>query len=1186
MIKKLFLLTLALCMVLSLLPVAPVLAETTTTDASTQSKEPTAVAITSAYNDRYTERQLQVGQSTRLYAAIYPAGAGSGITWESSDPDIVRVDAWGMVTALNQGQAIVTATTYNGKTASCRIDVPDGLPELQYQLTVDGKGYEIVGYDAGAYAAHIPATYNGLPVVSIKGGAFKDCIYLRYFTVDAAQQTFYAEGGVIFTNDPEKTLVCFPPAYDLQNYYIVPEGTVKIAPYAFAGLLYTGEYLINTLHTITIPEGVREIGERAFYEVHWQVSVYVPDSLTVIGEHLLEGQTDNVPFYGNEGCAFEQYAQVNRIPFGFVVDDYQNLPTTVKTGVPTNDDLSTIPVLDEGSYFICENIYSVCYSNGKEHYFAGGYIDYTFDLSAYEAENDCEIRLLLLEQLYGDIILDPNGNNAVGFAEPTGLYGMGHTEGDAILRAYDRDGTLIAAKRVNGNFAFSFPGAYNLGVEGGTNTTLTVLPVEPIFVTSPGSYQVNPEEWYQLPDGNIVQYFVLCFPSPSISPDFPDYLNNLSQSLPDYGGTGYAVMVTHTNSAALVDQMNLYSVVFEGMECLLDNDEFACWMSSSYGKTKDYAENAYDILSAVKNVMVGNYYPTSAPIIKAILWGDGSYPHASVNIIRYEDLDTVTMAHEMIHIVDNSTVANQMVAPSAWMEGRAEHISRLVCEALEVPGYQGYSNHYGYNIHSDWSFLSEAQKEDFFYYYYFSVNRYTAYDVGYYFLCYLNRTYGEDVSARIMENIVAVTGYDYHQDTEVNAALFKKCVEDATEVGVFQRFVCDVIEGGKHVPATDAAVETTCAAPGWTEGSSCAVCNKVYVPQQMIPVLPHTPGQIVIENIQERTCTDYRSHDEVIYCTVCEGEVSREKILEEEPLGHTEVVDEATDATCVKTGWTEGKHCGVCQEVLLAQEKVPALGHHDGEPVQENLRDSTCIREGRCDNVIYCTLCKAELRRETITLPAKGHVEVIRPAVETSCAAPGWTEGTVCALCNKVFVPQEMIPALPHTPGQTVVENILPPGCTDYASYDNVTYCSVCNGEASRETIIEYDKPPQGHKEATLLGVEPTCYSSGWTEGVICHICQAVLEPRQKIPTSHNFGEWTVITEATTETTGEEVRSCAFCSKKETRSIEKLTPPAEPAPGNNSGSTSDSGNSGWIFIAVAAVAVGAALTLILLKKKK
>ena len=48
---------------------------------------------------------------------------------------------------------------------------------------------------------------------------------------------------------------------------------------------------------------------------------------------------------------------------------------------------------------------------------------------------------------------------------------------------------------------------------------------------------------------------------------------------------------------------------------------------------------------------------------------------------------------------------------------------------------------------------------------------------------------------------------------------------------------------------------------------------------------------------------------------------------------HTEVIDEAKEATCTETGETEGKHCSVCNTVTVAQQEIPAKGHNyvDGE---------------------------------------------------------------------------------------------------------------------------------------------------------------------------------------------------------------------------------------------------------------
>lgn len=70
----------------------------------------------------------------------------------------------------------------------------------------------------------------------------------------------------------------------------------------------------------------------------------------------------------------------------------------------------------------------------------------------------------------------------------------------------------------------------------------------------------------------------------------------------------------------------------------------------------------------------------------------------------------------------------------------------------------------------------------------------TADSVGYYFFRYLCETYGEGVSARITANLAALTEYSNRANDESCAVQFRQCVEAATEPGVFQNFVRDVIE--------------------------------------------------------------------------------------------------------------------------------------------------------------------------------------------------------------------------------------------------------------------------------------------------------------------------------------------------------------------------------------------------------
>ena len=67
-----------------------------------------------------SERQatLQVGETLKL-----TVDCNCGGTWESSDDAVATVSNTGLITALKKGSATITATTYNGISADCKVTV-------------------------------------------------------------------------------------------------------------------------------------------------------------------------------------------------------------------------------------------------------------------------------------------------------------------------------------------------------------------------------------------------------------------------------------------------------------------------------------------------------------------------------------------------------------------------------------------------------------------------------------------------------------------------------------------------------------------------------------------------------------------------------------------------------------------------------------------------------------------------------------------------------------------------------------------------------------------------------------------------------------------------------------------------------------------------------------------------------
>ncbi len=113
----------------------------------------------------------------------------------------------------------------------------------------------------------------------------------------------------------------------------------------------------------------------------------------------------------------------------------------------------------------------------------------------------------------------------------------------------------------------------------------------------------------------------------------------------------------------------------------------------------------------------------------------------------------------------------------------------------------------------------------------------------------------------------------------------------------------------------------------------------------------HTEGETVIENEIAPTCTENGSYDEVVYCSVCGEELSRETMT------------------------------------------VPATGHTEGEAVIENEVAATETEDGSYDIVVYCSVCGAELSRETVIVPATGSTDP-EPTEPTEPTDPEPTEPT------------------------------------------------------------------------------------------------------------------------------------------------------------------------------------------------
>ncbi len=87
---------------------------------------------------------LEIGDTVNLYETIYPSNAtDKGVTWSSSNTSVATVSN-GIVTAISEGTATITAKTSNNKTATCYITVnPQTIAVNSVSLNITNETIEV-----------------------------------------------------------------------------------------------------------------------------------------------------------------------------------------------------------------------------------------------------------------------------------------------------------------------------------------------------------------------------------------------------------------------------------------------------------------------------------------------------------------------------------------------------------------------------------------------------------------------------------------------------------------------------------------------------------------------------------------------------------------------------------------------------------------------------------------------------------------------------------------------------------------------------------------------------------------------------------------------------------------------------------------------------------------------------------
>lgn len=333
----------------------------------------------------------------------------------------------------------------------------------------------------------------------------------------------------------------------------------------------------------------------------------------------------------------------------------------------------------------------------------------------------------------------------------------------------------------------------------------------------------------------------------------------------------------------------------------------------------------------------------------------------------------------------------------------------------------------------------------------------------------------------------------------------------------------ETVEMKQHSLETIPRKEPTCEAPGEEAGEQCTECGFRASGFEEIPANGHTMG--VWEMLSDATCTQTGTQrQKCLYCEFTKTDTIQLK-------DHTVEIIKSVDPTCLQQGWTEGRRCSVCEEILEEQQPIEALGHKYGpNEYQGNGTDNHY-------HAAYCERCRAVqisgiCQFDTVETPAtcteaKHHVHT-------------------CSECNYRYEHDEGEP-LGH-----MWSEWRPNGTDESGKHIHIKICLRAGDEEGHEI-------QQAQCNETVNTVEATCDSIGYTTHN-CEECGNTYEDGRVDATGHSFDSYeqelyhgmvvhkaicskcgkepnyytkctldTVVTEPTCTTEGTKTETCRVC---------------------------------------------------------
>ena len=217
-----------------------------------------------------------------------------------------------------------------------KINLPEPLKSIGYnafqncsslsELYFNAANCSSIGSGAFRGCIALESIQIGPDAVRLPTNGFRSCESLTQFHVAEENKLFVDAGGAVVSKDGEDFYIC---PNGIEGTYHIPDGVKHIGEYAFyeCGKLTSiqlpdtvesiGQYAFYNCDGVTalsIPDSVEQLEQYAFYHCEELTQINIPDSVTSIGRYVFTS-CPKLTVYCNLGSAIQKYAANNNIPF-------------------------------------------------------------------------------------------------------------------------------------------------------------------------------------------------------------------------------------------------------------------------------------------------------------------------------------------------------------------------------------------------------------------------------------------------------------------------------------------------------------------------------------------------------------------------------------------------------------------------------------------------------------------------------------------------------------------------------------------------------------------------------------------------------------------------------------------------------------------------------------------------------